>query len=210
MVSRSEVWTLVHAERARLVDDLQGVSDEAWTTPSLCRGWSVHDVLAHIVDSAKTSRIGFIARMLRARLDFDHDNELGVLRQRADDPHMTLEVLRAVSEWTRTPPAPLATRLVEAIVHGEDIRRPLAIAADYPLLSVVTALAHQAKTGAVMGGGRERISGLSLVATDAGVTHGQGPQVRGRSIDLLMAVSGRPVPVDALDGPGATTLIGRE
>jgi hypothetical protein len=113
-----------------------------------------------------------------------------------------------VVQSTRTPPAPLATRLVEAFVHGEDIRRPLGIAADYPLHAVVTALTHQADTSVVMGGGRERIAGLTLVATDSGLTRGQGPQVRGRSIDLLIAVSGRPVPIDALDGPGVTTLVG--
>lgn len=210
MVSRSEVWPVVHTERARLVADLQGVPDETWTTPSLCDGWDVHDVLAHMVDSARTTRIGFVTRMVRARFDFDHDNEIGVRRQRADDPRKTLEALRAVSDWTLTPPAPLATRLVEAIVHGEDIRRPLGIPADYPLHAVVTALAHQVKTGAVVGGGRERVNGVSLLATDSGLTHGRGPQVRGRSIDLLMVVSGRPVPVGALDGPGVTALVGPE
>lgn len=208
MVNRSEVWPIVHAERARLVEDLQCIPDTAWATPSLCDGWNVHDVVAHLVDCAKTSRLGFIARMIRARLDFDHDNDLGVRRQRADDPRRTLEALRAVSDWTLAPPAPLATRLIEAFVHGEDIRRPLGIAGDYPLHAVVTALTYQARTGAVMGGGRERIDGLRLVATDSGLTHGEGPQVRGRSIDLLMAVSGRPVPVDALDGPGAAMLVG--
>ena len=208
MVNRSEVWPIVHAERARLVADLRCIPDTAWATPSLCDGWNVHDVVAHLVDSAKTSRFGFIARMIRARLDFDRDNDLGVRRRRADDPRATLEALRAVSDWTLTPPAPLATRLIEAIVHGEDIRRPLGIAADYPLHAVVTALTYQARTGAVMGGGRERIDGLRLVATDSALTYGQGPQVRGRSIDLLMAVSGRPVPVDALDGPGAAMLVG--
>ena len=208
MVRRSEVWPIVHAERARLIEDLQGLPEQAWATPSLCAGWDVHDVLAHLVDTARTTRIEFIRRMIRARLDFDHDNQLGVRRHRTGEPRETLEALRAVVDWTLTPAAPLATRLVEAFVHGEDIRRPLGIRADYPLHAVVTALSHQADSSAVLGGGRERIAGLTLVATDSGLTRGRGPQVRGRSIDLLMAVSGRPVPIDALDGPGVTTLAG--
>ena len=70
-LSKAQVWSFVHRERARLADDLATLPDEAWTTPSLCPGWDVHDVLAHLVDTAKTSRIGFVRRMLFARFDFD-------------------------------------------------------------------------------------------------------------------------------------------
>ena len=44
----SDIWTTVAAERGALADDLDGLSDEQWETPSLCTGWSVHDVLAWV------------------------------------------------------------------------------------------------------------------------------------------------------------------
>lgn len=206
MVSGAEGWPIVHAERARLVDDLGSVPSAAWTTPSLCPGWDVHDVLAHLVDTARTSRIGFVTRMALARFDFDRMNDVGVQREKADDPNQTLDAMRSALHLTLTPPAPFATRFVEAFVHGEDIRRPLGIPGDYPVHAVSKALSHQAKTSAAMGGGRERIDGLRLVATDSGLTLGQGPEVRGRAIDLLVAVSGRAVPADALDGPGVAAM----
>lgn len=52
-LSKAQVWAFVHGERARLADDLAALPDRVWTTPSLCPGWDVHDVLAHIVDTAR-------------------------------------------------------------------------------------------------------------------------------------------------------------
>ena len=56
----TDVWPLVHAERAALVGDLESLDAAAWETPSLCAGWTVHDVVAHLVDTAKTTRVGFV------------------------------------------------------------------------------------------------------------------------------------------------------
>ncbi|MDN5718134.1 MAG: maleylpyruvate isomerase family mycothiol-dependent enzyme, partial [Janibacter sp.] len=51
----TDVWELVHAERAALADDLERLTDEQWREPSLCEGWSVHDVAAHLVDNARAT-----------------------------------------------------------------------------------------------------------------------------------------------------------
>lgn len=206
MLTKSQVWSFVHAERARLADDLATLPTRAWTTPSLCPGWDVHDVLAHLVDTARTSRIGFARRMFHARFDFDGDNSLGIRRERRADPRDTVEALRAAVPLTLTPIAPRPTRLVEAIVHGEDIRRPLGIPATYQRTAVTAALAYQIKAAVAMGGGRERVEGVRLVATDGDFAAGAGDEVRAKAIDLLMAVSGRGVDARAFDGPGTARL----
>jgi uncharacterized protein (TIGR03083 family) len=192
--SKTEVWSFVHAERARLADDLATLAWHDWSTPSLCPGWDVHDVVAHLVDAATTSRLSFARRMLSARFDFDADNAAGIGRERRTDPQETLAAFRSVARLTRTPPAPRATRLVEAIVHGEDIRRPLGITAGYDVTAASAALAYQLRTAVAMGGGRERAAGLRLVATDSPFEAGRGDTVRAATVDLLLAVSGRPVP----------------
>nr|WP_202628102.1 maleylpyruvate isomerase family mycothiol-dependent enzyme [Cellulomonas sp. APG4] len=205
-MSATEVWPVVHAERRRLVADLSGLTPEQWATPSLCPGWDVHDVVAHLVDSARTGRLGFVRDMLRARLDFDRANQHGVARERQPDPRATLAALADVADLTRTPPANLATRLVEAVVHGEDVRRPLALEGAYPRAAVVHALAYQLRTPVGFGGGRERVEGLRLVDTATGTAWGAGDDVVGDALDLLLAVSGRPVPHGSLEGPGADRL----
>lgn len=205
----SVIWEAVHEERRRLVRDLAGLAPERWQVPSLCPGWSVHDVLAHMVDSATTTRLGFARQMVTARLDFDRANEHGVMRHKAADPHETLEAFRAVADRTHTPPGPLATRLVEAYVHGEDVRRPLGIQADYPHEHVMTALRYMARTGAGFGGGRERVRGLRLRPLEDVGDLGKGPEVRGSAISLLLATSGRPVDATELSGAGARALAAR-
>jgi uncharacterized protein (TIGR03083 family) len=202
----SEIWPVVHAERAALIQDLQTLPEQQWATPSLCRSWDVHDVLAHLVNDAKTTRLGFVRDLVTAGFDFDRLNARGVARERAEDPSRTLEQFRAVSGRTTSAPAPPATRLVEAFVHGEDIRRPLGIRHDYPPAHVATALRHQVNTSMTLGGGKERAERLRLVATDTDLSVGAGDEVRGTAIALLLAVSGRPVGPEELTGPGAAAL----
>ena len=174
------VWPVVHHERIALLRDLEDLAPVKWQTPSLCVGWDVHEVLAHLIDAACTTRRGFIRRMVASGLDFDKDNAVGLTRELRSDPRETLVAFAAVLGRTSTPPAPLATRLVEAFVHGEDIRRPLLIGRNYPPTHVAIALAHQLKTSAKFGGAREPVVGSRLVCTDVGFSHGAGPEVRGR------------------------------
>ncbi|MFC7455755.1 maleylpyruvate isomerase family mycothiol-dependent enzyme [Brachybacterium sp. GCM10030267] len=169
-LTKAEVWTLVHAERDRLGEDLSELERPQWQAPSLCRGWSVHDVLAHLLDTARTGKLGFAASMVRAKGDFDRANENGVRRSRHDQPEQTLAAFRAASHLERIPPAHRATRLVEAIVHGEDIRRPLGITGNYPRAGVHEAMAYQLRTPTSFGGGRERADGVRLIDAGSGVS----------------------------------------
>lgn len=202
------VWQTVHSERRRLVADLSGLSEDQWRLASLCPGWDVHDVLAHLVDTARTGRAAFVRDLLMARMDFDRANQHGIVRHKRRDPRDTVKALMEAADLTRTPPASLATRLVEAIVHGEDIRRPLGIAGSYPEPATVQALVYQMRTPVSFGGGRERAAGLRLVDRRTGASWGQGDDVEADAIDLLLAVSGRRVDRGSLTGRGASCLAG--
>ncbi len=101
---------------------------------------------------------------------------------------------------------PLDVRLVEEVVHGEDVRRPLGLAHDYPVEAVLPALEHQVRTKVSIGGGRERAAGVRLRATDADVVIGDGPEVTGPLVSLLLAVSGRSAARADLSGPGLASL----
>jgi uncharacterized protein (TIGR03083 family) len=147
-------------------------------------------------------------RPARARFDFDRQNAAGVARWRGRTPEETLDHLREVLTRTTTPPAPLASRIVEEVVHGEDVRRPLGIRRDYPVDAVEEALRLQVRTPASFGGARELVAGLRLVA-DEGATVGDGPEVRGPLVSLLLAAAGRRVALDELSGPGVATLVSR-
>ncbi len=201
-----DVWPIVHAERATLIHDLEGLDDKQWEQPSLCEGWTVHDVVAHLVDTARTTRLGFVVGLARARFDFHRQNALGVERERGASPQETLARFRQVASRTSTPPAPLDSRIVEEVVHGEDIRRPLGLARSYPREAVVRALRLQTNTPASFGGAKELVAPLRLTAVDADVSIGVGLEVSGPALSLLLAVSGRRAALNDLDGPGIGAL----
>jgi uncharacterized protein (TIGR03083 family) len=204
--SAAAIWQTVHSERRRLAADLSEVRDEQWTLPSLCPGWDIHDVLARLVDTARTGRLAFVRDLLAACMDFDRANENGIAREKRQDPQGTIRALGEAADLTRTPPANLATRLVEAFVHGEDIRRPLGIAGTYPQRAVAQALSYQLRTPVSFGGGRERAAGLRLIDSKTGSSWGQGDEVEADSIDLLLAVSGRQIARENFRGSGSSRL----
>jgi uncharacterized protein (TIGR03083 family) len=201
-----DVWRLVHAERHALIDDLEGLDEAQWSQPSLCAGWSVHDVAAHLVDVALTTRLGFVVGLARARFDFDRQNTDGLERARGATPGETLQRLRQVATRTSTPPAPLDTRIVEDVVHGEDIRRVVGLTRRYPDEAVVRALQQQCRMPASFGGAKELVARVRLRATDLDLSIGDGPDVDGPALALLLAVTGRRVALGDLDGPGLATL----
>ncbi|WP_323959538.1 maleylpyruvate isomerase family mycothiol-dependent enzyme [Arthrobacter sp. JZ12] len=207
MGDSAEIWSLVHAERRRLVEDLSALTPEQWSRPSLCPGWDVHDVVAHLVDTARTSRLSFVHDMIAARGNFDRANDLGIVRTKQADPQDTLAALQDAMSLTRTPPANLATRLVEAVVHGEDIRRPLGIPGHHPDSAVTRALRYQLRTPVSFGGGRERAAGFRLMDSASGAAWGNGNDVAGPALDLLLAVSGRQVDGDRFRGSGAARFV---
>jgi hypothetical protein len=76
---------------------------------------------------------------------------------------------------------------------------------DYPLDGVTQALAFYAKSNTIIGG-RDRIAGLTMQATDTDFSVGAGPLVEGPAISLLLAASGRKAALDDLSGPGVEVL----
>lgn len=201
-----DVWPLVHAERAALIADLAEVDPARWDEPSLCEGWTVHDVVAHLIDSARTTRLGFVGGLVRSRFDFDRLNARGVQRERGATPQQTLDRLRQVASRRSTPPAPLDSRLVEEVVHGEDIRQPLGLSRTHPSEVLTRALLLQARTPASLGGAKDLVAAVRLRATDADVAVGGGPEVQGPVLTLLLVACARRVSLDDLRGPGVSVL----
>jgi uncharacterized protein (TIGR03083 family) len=201
-------WPVIHAERQSLVEDLADLEEAQWSTPSLCAGWTVLDVLGHIVATATMTPPRFFGRFAGAGFNFDKMTDKGVRAATANGPAATLADLRAHVNDTTSPPGPIDAMLGEALIHTEDIRRPLGIAHTYPLDGVVRSLDFFKKSNLLIGA-KNRIDGLTLRATDASWSHGSGPTVEGPAHSLLMAMTGRPAALDDLSGEGLETIRAR-
>jgi uncharacterized protein (TIGR03083 family) len=170
----------------------------------LCDGWDIHDVVAHLAATATLSYIGFVKEFLLAGLSPSRIADKQVRAGRLRRPAESLSALRSAIEQTVSPPQPTITRLIEIIVHGEDIRRPLQIHHDYSTSYIAEALDYLASDR--RSGGKARLAGLSLHATDASCVVGDGDQVEGLAVSLLLAATGRRVALADLTGPGRRRL----
>jgi uncharacterized protein (TIGR03083 family) len=203
-----DIWPVVHVERRALAADLDRLSAEQWQTPSLCTGWTVHDVLAHMVSTAKLTPPAFLAGLAGSGFRFDRFTAKRIAAERAGGPAATLAAFRAVETSTSAPPGPKLSWLGEALVHAEDIRRPLGIVRQYPV-DAVTAVTDFYAGSNVLIGGKRRVEGLSLRATDADWSRGIGPLVSGPALALMLATTGRTAALEELSGPGVETLRSR-
>ena len=204
----SGIWSLVHAERAALAADLADLAGQRWETPSLCTGFTVRQVLAHLTAGASLNSVRWLAGVIRCRFEFDKMVAMRLAEQLGATPAETLARFRRVVTSTTKPPLPTAAMLGETIVHAEDIRRPLGIHRDYPI-TTLTRLATYYQGSDLVVPAKGRIGDLRLQATDGPFATGSGPSVSGSTLALIMAMAGRVTYCDKLDGAGAATLRAR-
>jgi uncharacterized protein (TIGR03083 family) len=206
--SAGDLWATIHAERARLAEDLAGLDDAQWTEESLCGRWTVEDVVAHLTAAASIGRLRWLRSVLGARFDFDLHNQRRLEEHRGATPAETLQRFRAVVASTRAPSKDTAAWLGEVVVHGQDVRRPLGLPRTPPV-ETVTAVArfYVGKDFAVPS--RSAAQGLRLVATDGPFESGSGPLVSGTTLAITMALAGRATYCDDLTGEGVSILRSR-
>src|SRR3954469_11434517 len=165
-MAKVEVWPAVHAERKALAAQLEGLRDEQWESASLCAGWSVRDVVAHMTATAKTSPPQFFGKLIGSGFSFTKLQAKDIAIQKGSSPADALSRFRSEISSTTAPPGPKVTWLGETIVHAEDIRRPLGLSHDYPTDAAI-AVADSYKGSNLLIGAKKRIAGVRLRATDA-------------------------------------------
>ena len=201
-------WPLIHHEREALLTDLGTLTDDQWATSSLCDGWSVRDVLGHMISTAQMTPPKFFMSMAAAGFRFNNMNAKGVAAQATAKPEDGLAKLRSHLKDTTHPPGPVEAMLGEAVIHPADIRRALGIPHEYPE-EALNRVADFFKASNLIVGAKQRIAGLTLRATDTGWSTGSGPEVTGPHLSLILAMTGRSAALADLSGDGLTTLESR-
>ncbi|MFC7375023.1 MULTISPECIES: maleylpyruvate isomerase family mycothiol-dependent enzyme [unclassified Brachybacterium] len=198
-------------EHAALTEDLQALSREQWAQGSLCAGWTVHDVVAHLGAVLTGGWTSWAAHMLRAGLRPEVYNRRRISRFAGPTPEETLSRFAAIGSRHGEAMRPATRRTVpwlgEVIVHAQDIRRPLGLERtpeQDSVLAVATFFASRDYTVR----SRSQVRGLHLRATDASFAHNppELPAVRGPLLALVMVMAGRPAYLEDLAGSGVATL----
>ncbi|HEX3842435.1 MAG TPA: maleylpyruvate isomerase family mycothiol-dependent enzyme [Acidimicrobiales bacterium] len=203
-----ETWRYIHAERAEMAETMTTFSAEQWATPSLCTGWSVQDASGHILAAAEQTPLNFYKELISAGFKFDVFTDRAAKRLGQIGPDELVRRLQSRTTTTNHPPAPVMAMLGEIIVHGEDVRRPLGLHHRAPEAALL-AVADSYKKSNLLIGAKRRIAGLKLRATDGDWVHGDGPEVSGPMISLIMVMTGRSGVDNDLTGEGLAVLASR-
>jgi uncharacterized protein (TIGR03083 family) len=197
--------SLARAERADLVALLTTLTPAQWNAPSLCAGWRIRDVVAHMFSYEGLGFGGIIGRLVKGGLRPDRVNAVGVAHYAASSTDDLLDLARS-----HLTPSGLTAgfggriALTDGLIHHQDIRRPLGMTREVPADRLVCALQFARRARPI--GAAERIRGLTVTATDLAWSAGSGPAVEGPPEALLMATAGRRNAIDELSGPGLPTL----
>jgi uncharacterized protein (TIGR03083 family) len=205
-VNREYVFAAVANERRQIANLVDRLSDAELATPSLCTGWDVKTVAAHVLSTVDDGLSVFMRLAARRGSLARAIDELA--RRRAQLPAAEIAAsLRRIADRPISPPlfGPLDP-LADVLVHSGDMRIALRVPFDPdPHLA---ALALDFLTGPWPFGfvPLGRLRGISLRGTDIGRVWGKGAEICGPAAALMMAVGGRAALLDTLNGPGLQLL----
>ena len=199
------VRDMIAAQRAELAEVLAGLPGPSWDEPTLCAGWRIREVVAHITMPFRYSRGRFALELAQSRGRF---NEMADRVARRDSAAMSpAELAGAVSSnaghpW-KPPGGGFAGALAHDLIHGLDITVPLGLARPVPEERLRLVLPDSLTDRSVTFFGVD-LDGIELRAQDMDWTLGSGTPLTGAAADLLLVLCGRTLPAGRLAGqPGA-------
>jgi uncharacterized protein (TIGR03083 family) len=207
----ADEWGMVFASRDDLASLGDGLTDEQWNTDSLCDGWKVRHVVAHVADTATDTFLSILPVFLTS--GFNVDKTISRMAIKAGDSQSREQVikhLRDHMESRKTPPGVKAIGvLADIVTHTQDVKRPLGLPLEIPSDRLLASLDFMETQKSFMGN-TKRVADVKLVATDIEWTHGEGAEARGTGEAILMAMCGRKHALADLDGPGVEVLRSRK
>jgi len=200
-------WRVIASERRSLADLLEQLTGEQWETPSLCAGWRVRDVAAHIaMVPTAPGKLAMARGAVRAYGNFNRLNhDLAVRHARRPTSDIVAE-LRGDADSRLLPSVTSVTNLAfDILVHGQDIAIPLGVSRTMPTDAATAGAARVWNMGWPFWA-RRRLRGYRLTATNANWSVGAGAEIYGPIDAMLLLLTGRPAALTKLTGDGALAL----
>ncbi|HEY2286015.1 MAG TPA: maleylpyruvate isomerase family mycothiol-dependent enzyme [Streptosporangiaceae bacterium] len=197
----SDLAGAIAAERRELAAMLDALPPAAWDEPTLCDGWRVREVVAHLTMPFRYPAARFAFELARSRGNFSRMADRCARRDAAAPAADLAAALRDNAEHPWKPPGGgLAGALTHDVIHGLDITVALGIDRDVPAgrLAIVLDSITGARSLKFFG---TSLSGIQLRASDTDWSFGPGTPVTGAAQDLALVLCGRRLPPGRLDGP---------
>jgi uncharacterized protein (TIGR03083 family) len=196
----AEVRAAIAAERGELAAVLAGLPAAAWDENTLCAGWRVREVVAHMTMPFRTSVRQFVLGMVKARGNFNRMADRSARRDASDLSVGELTAMLAdnVHHPWKPPGGGFTGALSHDVIHGLDITVPLGLERRVPVERLRIVLdGSNAKAVRYFG---VDLAGIQLRADDLDWTYGSGAVVSGAAQDLLLVLCGRKLPSGRLHG----------
>lgn len=202
-MDETQMWQTIDSERAATADLLAGLTDVEWTYPSLCTGWTVREVAAHLSLAHRTG-VGVVLReIVKARGSFNRMiDQTARTEARRPTEELVAELRGAVGVHRLAPGQSLKNAMMDVMVHTQDMALPLGIERHMPIEAAVVSADDLWRIGFPFHA-RKRLAGYRLVATDADWSAGVGTEVSGPIEALLMLLAGRSATIPRLTGISA-------
>ncbi|HXW34035.1 MAG TPA: maleylpyruvate isomerase family mycothiol-dependent enzyme [Acidimicrobiales bacterium] len=183
-----------------LADSLVALSKEDWDTPSMCEGWGIREVIAHLTMPARYDEETFIAELKARQFDFSKLSNEIALRDGQFSTEQLLADLRSEKLHRWVPPGgSYRDSLNHVVIHSLDAIVPLGFQLSGTNEVFCVVLDHMTKGGVYERFGTQ-ITGRRLEATDLHWSWGQGGMLRGTASDLILVLAGRRLAGDRFDG----------
>jgi uncharacterized protein (TIGR03083 family) len=191
-MDREQSWSVIIERRLAVADLLDSLNDREWETPSLCDGWRIRDVAAHLAMIPNPPSAGkMLADTVRARGSF-HRLNFDISKRHAQRP--TAELAAEVRRYADSRRLPVVTNyrnvMFDVLVHSLDIAIPLGRDLPMPAEAAAAGATRVWRMGWPFWS-RRRLRGLALEATDTRWSAGSGELVTGPMEALLLLVTGR-------------------
>ncbi len=184
-----EIWRNIDEQRTELADLLETLTPEQWASPSLCQGWRVRHVAAHLTHS-HMGPLRVVAEAAKSGFRFDPM----INRLALDDARTQSQIVAAMRGMVGSRKRIVGTSaldpMTDMLVHGQDITIPLGIERPVPEAAAVASANHLWRMRFPMHPAKS-LTGIRLVATDAEFAVGQGYEVRAPIREILMVLAGR-------------------
>ena len=200
MTSDATLQPVVAAEFVALADLLDSATDTQWDTPSLCAGWRVREVIAHMTMAARYPEDKFMAELRRCDFDFGRlSNEIASRDAVLPSAELVANLRSDVLQHWTPPGGGYHGALNHVVVHGLDVTVPLGVPRRSPD-STIRVVLDDLTTGGIHERFGMGIDGRTLLATDIDWSYGSGPPLRGTAEDLALVLCGRTVPAGRIEG----------
>ena len=208
-ITESELPVKIAAERRDLARVLSDLPASAWDAQTLCAGWRVREVVAHMTMPFRLSAARFAAELARSGGRFNAMSDRIARRDAAAvSAADLLSILQdnATNPW-KPPGGGYLGALTHDVIHGLDITVPLGISRRVPEDRLRAVLDAIAAPKALKHFGTD-LSGVQLKAEDIDWEYGSGQQLSGAAQDLALVLCGRKLPPGRLHGEPAARFTG--